>query len=42
MGYKSIIEIFYRNRFPRIYENYSPCLRSERIGLLVLEIYNDK
>lgn len=32
-----IIELFYKNRPIRIYIDYSPCLRSERIGLLVIE-----
>jgi hypothetical protein len=32
-----IIEDFYKNRPTRIYEDYSPSLRSERQGLKVLQ-----
>jgi len=31
-----IIDILYANRSPRIYKDYSPTIRSERIGLLVI------
>ena len=34
---KIIIEIFYKSREPRIYKSLSPCLRAERLGLLILE-----
>lgn len=37
-----IVDILYINRKPRIYKNYSPTLRSERIGLLVIEVNNKK
>ena len=30
-----IVEDFYKNRPVRIYEDYAPCLRSERTGLKV-------
>lgn len=30
-----IVEDFYKNRPARIYEDYAPCLRSERTGLKV-------
>lgn len=43
---KIIIDILYENREPRIYQDYSPTIRSERTGLLVLsnkgEIYGNK
>ena len=32
-----ILDILYENRAPRIYTDYSPTLRSERTGLLVIE-----
>lgn len=32
-----IIEDFYKNRPPRLYEDYAPSLRSERNGLKVIE-----
>lgn len=45
-GMKVIIDILYENREPRIYQDYSPTIRSERTGLLVLtnkgEIYGNK
>lgn len=31
-----VIDILYTNRSPRIYKDYSPTIRSERIGLLVI------
>ena len=31
-----IVEDFYKSRPPRLYEDYAPTLRSERIGLKVL------
>lgn len=34
---KVIIEIFYQNRPIRLYKILAPTLRSERIGLLVIE-----
>ena len=36
-----IIEDFYKNRPIRIYSDYSPTLRSERIGLKVVEGENN-
>ena len=30
-----VLEDFYKSRPMRIYEDYAPCLRSERIGLKV-------
>ena len=32
-----ILDILYENRMPRLYNDYSPTLRSERAGLLVIE-----
>ena len=34
---KTILEQFYLSRKIRIYRDYSPTLRSERFGLLVIE-----
>lgn len=34
---KIIVDILYANRSPRIYEEYSPTIRSERTGLLVID-----
>ena len=34
---KIIVDILYANRLPRIYEEYSPTIRSERTGLLVID-----
>lgn len=36
-----IIEDFYQNRPIRCYESVSPVIRSERVGLKVLEIDNE-
>lgn len=33
---KIIVDILYPNRPPKIYEEYSPTIRSERTGLLVI------
>lgn len=30
-----IVEDFYKNRPVRVYEDYAPCLRAERVGLKV-------
>lgn len=32
-----IVEDFYKNRSPRLYDEYAPSLRSERHGLKVIE-----
>lgn len=37
MRERLILEQFYMNRNVRVYKEYSPTLRSERFGLLVLE-----
>lgn len=37
MRERLILEQFYINRNVRVYKEYSPTLRSERFGLLVLE-----
>lgn len=36
-----IVEDFYKNRPARIYEDYAPCLRSERTGLKIGIIEKD-
>ena len=41
MKEKLILEMFYTSRDIRVYEQYSPTLRSERFGLLVLEDNDD-
>ena len=35
----AIIEDFYKSRDIRVYKDYAPCLRSERIGLKVVYFY---
>ena len=37
-----IIDDLYANREPRIYNDYSPTLRSERFGLLVVEMVDNE
>ena len=39
---KIILEDFYKSREVRIYKDYSPTIRSERFGLLVIENDNDR
>ena len=39
---KKIIDILYLNRPLRIYEDYSPTLRRDRQGLLVIEDNNER
>lgn len=33
-----ILENFYQNRDVRIYKEYAPTIRAERLGLLVMEV----
>lgn len=33
-----ILEDFYQNRDVRIYKEYAPTIRAERLGLLVMEV----
>lgn len=37
-----IVDAMYNNRFPRIYIDYSPTLRSKRFGLLVVYFEDDE
>lgn len=34
---KTIVDILYMNRPPRVYDDFAPVIRSERTGLLVIE-----
>ena len=39
---KIILEQFYLNRPCRFYSKYAPAIRSERTGLLVEEVYEER